>query len=74
MEKVNWGMWVAFCLRLALQKLDGELGIVLELALRLFLRPGGHELGIVPLDCSWPSSTWCWPKIGGQDGGRERMG
>ena len=40
MEKVNWGMWVAFCLRLALQKLDDELGIVLELALRLFLRPG----------------------------------
>ena len=26
-------------------------------------------MGIVLLDCSWPSSTWWWPKIGGQDGG-----
>ena len=55
-----------------MQKLDGELGIVLELALRLFPRPGGHELGIVLLDCSWPSSTWCWPKIGGGGRGDEK--
>ena len=47
MEKVNWGMWVAFCLRLALQKLDGELGIVLELALCLFLRAENWGL------CCW---------------------
>ena len=29
-------------------------------------------MGIVLLDCSWPSSTWCWPKIGGGGRGDEK--
>ena len=29
-------------------------------------------MGVVRLDCSWPSSTWCWPKIGGGGRGDEK--